>query len=427
MRAGWRRTRCATCACRAPSRTRARTRERALIEKGLRYLRLRWKSDDWRVYEVLLPAPIVIPTRAREHPAGAARLRRGAAGRQAAGRGARARAVDAVLVRGRGLRRARGRVDPRDRTPSAASCGCRRASPPSASWSTAAAATTVERGFRCARARRPAPAAALPALRRGARARGRERALRGGHSFDVARQGYLSLLAGDRRHAGDTAEMVAARERFLGGRSLRPARRDAVADALRRGRPAASSISVPAPAGTSPALLERLPAATGLALDVSKPALRRAARAHPRLAAVACDAWGPLPAARRRGRCGARHLRPAQRGRDRARAAPGGLAVVVTPAARTTWPSSAPRSRSAERKQERPASSSSSRASRSSGRRELEWALSLDRAGARDAVAMGPSAFHSRPAELDERVAALPQPVEATAAVAMTLATATTG
>jgi hypothetical protein len=34
--------------------------ERALIEKGLRYLRLRWKSDDWRVYEVLLPAPLVI-------------------------------------------------------------------------------------------------------------------------------------------------------------------------------------------------------------------------------------------------------------------------------------------------------------------------------------------------------------------------------
>ncbi len=36
--------------------------ERALIEGGLSYLRLRWKSDDWRVYEVLLPAPIVIPT-----------------------------------------------------------------------------------------------------------------------------------------------------------------------------------------------------------------------------------------------------------------------------------------------------------------------------------------------------------------------------
>jgi hypothetical protein len=35
--------------------------ERALIEQGLPYLQLRWKSDDWRVYEVLLPAPIVVP------------------------------------------------------------------------------------------------------------------------------------------------------------------------------------------------------------------------------------------------------------------------------------------------------------------------------------------------------------------------------
>jgi hypothetical protein len=36
-------------------------RERALIEQGLPYLRLRWRSREWRVYEVLLPAPIVIP------------------------------------------------------------------------------------------------------------------------------------------------------------------------------------------------------------------------------------------------------------------------------------------------------------------------------------------------------------------------------
>jgi hypothetical protein len=36
-------------------------RERALIERGLPYLTLRWTSDHWRVYEVILPAPIVIP------------------------------------------------------------------------------------------------------------------------------------------------------------------------------------------------------------------------------------------------------------------------------------------------------------------------------------------------------------------------------
>ncbi|MBN1527687.1 MAG: hypothetical protein JW895_01405 [Thermoleophilaceae bacterium] len=35
--------------------------ERALIERGLPYLRLRWTSKDWRVYEVLLPTPFVIP------------------------------------------------------------------------------------------------------------------------------------------------------------------------------------------------------------------------------------------------------------------------------------------------------------------------------------------------------------------------------
>jgi hypothetical protein len=37
-------------------------RERALIERGLPYLKLRWRSDNWRVYEVTLPAPFVIPT-----------------------------------------------------------------------------------------------------------------------------------------------------------------------------------------------------------------------------------------------------------------------------------------------------------------------------------------------------------------------------
>ncbi|MEX1141278.1 MAG: hypothetical protein WD993_10430 [Thermoleophilaceae bacterium] len=38
-------------------------RERALIEQGLPYLRLRKQFDDWRIYEVTLPAPFVIPDR----------------------------------------------------------------------------------------------------------------------------------------------------------------------------------------------------------------------------------------------------------------------------------------------------------------------------------------------------------------------------
>jgi hypothetical protein len=36
-------------------------RERALIERGLPYLKLRYRTDHWRVYEVTLPTPVVIP------------------------------------------------------------------------------------------------------------------------------------------------------------------------------------------------------------------------------------------------------------------------------------------------------------------------------------------------------------------------------
>ncbi|HEX4760231.1 MAG TPA: hypothetical protein VH256_05490 [Thermoleophilaceae bacterium] len=35
--------------------------ERALIERGLPYLQLIWRGDNWRLYEVILPAPFVIP------------------------------------------------------------------------------------------------------------------------------------------------------------------------------------------------------------------------------------------------------------------------------------------------------------------------------------------------------------------------------
>jgi hypothetical protein len=36
-------------------------RERALVESGLPYLKLRWRSKDWRLYEVTLPHAIVVP------------------------------------------------------------------------------------------------------------------------------------------------------------------------------------------------------------------------------------------------------------------------------------------------------------------------------------------------------------------------------
>src|SRR5690606_22917279 len=50
-----------------------------------------------------------------------------------------------------------------------------------------------------------------------------------GHSFDVARQGYLNLTRGRLRHPGDTPAMVAARESFLATGAL-----DFVPDELAR-------------------------------------------------------------------------------------------------------------------------------------------------------------------------------------------------
>ncbi|MEA2412547.1 MAG: hypothetical protein QOC77_3108 [Thermoleophilaceae bacterium] len=37
--------------------------ERALVEAGLPYLKLRWRSSDWRLYEVTLAHPLVVPER----------------------------------------------------------------------------------------------------------------------------------------------------------------------------------------------------------------------------------------------------------------------------------------------------------------------------------------------------------------------------
>lgn len=132
-----------------------------------------------------------------------------------------------------------------------------------------------------------------------------------GHAFDLARQGYASLTAGRTPHSGDTTAMIEARESFLAAGHydfIAAALADAAsADAtpataaLPPGAPAgAGTLIVDAGVGTGYYLarvLDQQPAAVGLGLDVSKPALRRAARAHPRAAAALADLWSPLPIA----------------------------------------------------------------------------------------------------------------------------------
>ncbi|WP_381798613.1 putative RNA methyltransferase [Streptomyces niveus] len=118
-----------------------------------------------------------------------------------------------------------------------------------------------------------------------------------GHSFDVARQGYLSLLTGNTNTANaDNAAMVTARTLFLEAGHYEPLAR-ALAGAVAELCPPDGTV-IDAGAGTGyylAAVLDALPDAVGLGLDASKFALRRAAGAHPRAGAATGDIWKPLP------------------------------------------------------------------------------------------------------------------------------------
>ncbi|MEV0897983.1 putative RNA methyltransferase [Actinoplanes sp. NPDC049802] len=148
------------------------------------------------------------------------------------------------------------------------------------------------------------------------------------HSFDMAKQGYADLSAGRLPHTGDSAEMVADRAAFLAAGHYR-----FIAEALAAHR--AEGLVVDAGTGTGDYLarfLDGSPEAVGLGLDVSKPALRRAAKAHPRAAAVLTDLWRPLPVADGAAAVILNVFAPRNGAEYRRILRPGGLLLVVTPA-----------------------------------------------------------------------------------------------
>lgn len=118
-----------------------------------------------------------------------------------------------------------------------------------------------------------------------------------GHSFDAARQGYLSLLTGNTNAANaDSTDMVTARTLFLEAGHYEPLARALAATVAELCPPDGTVMD--AGAGTGyylAAVLDALPGSVGLGLDASKFALRRAAGAHPRAGAATWDIWKPLP------------------------------------------------------------------------------------------------------------------------------------
>jgi 23S rRNA (guanine745-N1)-methyltransferase len=244
----------------------------------------------------------------------------------------------------------------------------------------------------------------------------------GGHAFDRARQGHLTLLPpGHRAPSGDSAAMVADRVAFLAAGHYAGITA-AVAGAVEADGAPASLLDLGGGTGHHLAgVLDRLPDAVGAVLDSSPYAARRAARAHARALAVVADSWARLPVrddavdrvlvvfAPRNGPEIARVLRP------------DGRLVVVTPAEEHLRELVGPLGllRVDPDKAARLAASLEPRllpvrATTYRGR------LSLSRAAAATLVGMGPHARHTTPAAVEAGLAGLPDRIDVTASVDVT-------
>ena len=255
---------------------------------------------------------------------------------------------------------------------------------------------------------------------------------RAGHVFDIARQGYVSLIpAGARIPGGDTAAMVAARADFLAAghfaslaAELGRAAADAAGRAGRGGPPGAGCV-VDVGAGTGyylAAVLDRLPNRVGLALDASRFSLRRAARAHPRIGAVRCDAWRRLPVADGAAALALSVFAPRNGAELRRVLSPAGRLLVVTPMNDHLAELVGPLNLLTvdQRKPERLAATLSPHFGLAA-RREHRTVLPLDRKAVAALAAMGPSSWHTDGPALAEAVARLGERTPVTLAVMLSV------
>jgi 23S rRNA (guanine745-N1)-methyltransferase len=244
---------------------------------------------------------------------------------------------------------------------------------------------------------------------------------RRGHAYDVARQGYVNLATGQPpAGTADTPAMVAARSRFLASGHYAPIA-EALAGAAARLDPAPRPGAVLDVAGGTgyhlAAVLDAVTARAGICLDISKAELRRAARSHPRAAAVGADVWRSLPLPDGAAAIGLSVFGPRNPGELARVLAPGGVWLLVTPTAQHLGELIEPLGMISvdAAKQERLAESLES--FERLAERTLTYRADLGHALVSDLVLMGPSAHHLAGADLERGVAALPETVAVTISV----------
>ncbi|WP_120520173.1 putative RNA methyltransferase [Arthrobacter celericrescens] len=246
-----------------------------------------------------------------------------------------------------------------------------------------------------------------------------------GHSFDAAKQGYFNLLTGKgTAFEADSAAMAAARHGFLSAGHY-TALADALGDLALPGLLRSGAVLFDSGTGTGNylrAILDRAPAAS-IGLDISKFALRRAARLNPDTLNLVWDVWRPLPL-----RTGTVDVvtvvfAPRNPGEFARVLRPGGRAIVVTPRPGHLAEISGLTGmlRIEEGKDERLAESMGGQFVLA-GQESLDIRLQLDEAEAADLAFMGPAGHHLDRQELLDSLRDT-GPVETTAKFSLTVFT----
>ena len=247
-----------------------------------------------------------------------------------------------------------------------------------------------------------------------------------GHSFDVAKQGYVTLAAGaGLKHQGDDMDMVNARETYLAMGHFAPFV-EAVTGAVQGALDSASlAESTPASllevgAGTGYYLahtLDSIAEARGVGLDISPHAAKHLAKCHPRVGAVVADVWERLPIRDESVDAISVVFAPRNPAEFQRVLVPGGQVIVLTPDAGHLDELREPLGILGveDGKVERMYEQAEGYLEQAADPVDISFPIELDKASVAAQVGMSPSARHISAGELAERMAALPPTLTVTA------------
>ncbi len=248
-----------------------------------------------------------------------------------------------------------------------------------------------------------------------------------GHAFDIAHEGYVNLLGSAPPANADRADMVEARTRFLGQGGYQPLA-DAIVELARAATnttDAATTCILDVGAGPGYYLarvLAACPSFLGIACDISRAAVRRAARCHERAFAVVADATTALPVPAQAVALLLSVFAPRNPAEFRRVLHPRGRWLVVTPTPAHLASLREPLGLlDIEPGKDPRLLTEVSDGFTLLDEQSLAVDLSLGRDQALALLAMGPAAFHQSPAQRAARVAALAETITTRAAFTLRL------